>query len=77
MFFVYNNIIYNSNKLLLNHLFNFSTTVFISFSNLWVSGLIVIKLVSSTNKTGLDKSDMAFGRSLTYRRRSKGPSMDP
>jgi hypothetical protein len=48
-----------------------------SFSNLWVSESVIIKLVSSAYKTGLAVSDITFGRSLTYKRNSRGPSMDP
>jgi hypothetical protein len=47
-----------------------------SFSNLCISEFVITKLVSSAYKTGLAVSDM-FGRSLTYKRNSRGPSMDP
>jgi hypothetical protein len=33
--------------------------------------------VSSAYKTGLAVSDIMFARSLTYKRNSMGPSMDP
>jgi hypothetical protein len=48
-----------------------------SFLNIWLSELVIIKLVSSAYRTGLDISDIAFGRSLTYNRKSRGPKMDP
>jgi hypothetical protein len=33
--------------------------------------------VSSANKIGLDSSDIIFGRSLIYNKKSTGPSTDP
>ena len=48
-----------------------------SFSNIWLSEFVIIKLVSSAYRTGLDISDITFGKSLTYKRKSRGPSMDP
>jgi hypothetical protein len=51
--------------------------VFISFSNIWLSEFVIIRLVSSAYKIGLDVLDIAFGKSLTYSRNKKGPSTDP
>jgi hypothetical protein len=48
-----------------------------SSSNVWLSELVIIKLVSSAYRTGLDISDIAFDKSLAYNRKSRGPSMDP
>jgi hypothetical protein len=36
-----------------------------------------MKLVSSAYRRGLDISDIVLGKSLTYKRKIKGPSMDP
>jgi len=47
-----------------------------SFSNICLSELVIIKLVSSAYRTGLDMSDITFGNTLTYNRKSRGPSMD-
>jgi hypothetical protein len=55
---------FNNNRLLSNHLFNCSIAVFMSFSNSWLSELVIIKLVSSAHSTGLDISDITFGTSL-------------
>jgi len=48
-----------------------------SFSNIWLPEFVIIKLVSSANRTGLGMLDMALGKSLTYNRKIRGPSMDP
>jgi hypothetical protein len=58
-------------------LFNCRIAVFILFSNIWLSELVIIRLLSSAYKIGLDISDITCGMSLTYRRKSRGPSMDP
>jgi hypothetical protein len=42
-----------------------------------MSEFVIIKLVPSAYRTGLDISDIALGKSLTYKRKSKGPSVDP
>jgi len=44
------------------------------FSNIWLSELVIIKLVSSAYSTGLDISDITLGTSLIYKRKSRGPS---
>ena len=67
----------NNNRLLLNHLFNCNIAVFMSFSNIWLSELVIIKLVSSAYSTGLDISDIIFGTSLTCKRKSRGPNKNP
>jgi hypothetical protein len=51
--------------------------VFVSLSNIWISEFVIIKLVSSASKTGFEMSDVTLGISLTYKRKNKGPSMDP
>jgi hypothetical protein len=43
-----------------------------SFLNSWRSELVIIMLVSSANRIGLDILDMILGRSLTYRRKNRG-----
>jgi hypothetical protein len=48
-----------------------------SFSNIWLSEFVIIKLVSSAYRTGLGMLDIALGTSLTYNRKIRGPSMDP
>jgi len=48
-----------------------------SFSNIWLSELVIIKLVSSAYSTGLDISGITFGTSLIYKRKSRGPSKYP
>ena len=68
---------FNNNRLLLNHLFNCSIVVFMSFSNIWLLELVIIKLLSSAYSTGLDISDITFGTSLIYKRKCRGPSKDP
>ena len=47
--------------MLLNLLFNCNIAVFMSFTNLWLSELVIIKLVSSAYSTALDISDITFG----------------
>jgi hypothetical protein len=49
----------------------------VSFANIWLSELVIIKLVSSAYRIGLDISDIAFGRSLTYNRKSRVPKWIP
>jgi hypothetical protein len=51
--------------------------VFISFSNDWISEFVIMRLVSSAYKIGLEISDITLGISLTYKTKSKGVSMDP
>jgi hypothetical protein len=48
-----------------------------SFSHIWLSEFVVIKLVLSAYRTGLGMLDIALGKSLTYNRKIRGPSMDP
>ena len=48
-----------------------------SFLNFWRLELVIITLVSSANRTGLDTLDMILGRSLIFRRKNRGPSMEP
>jgi hypothetical protein len=48
-----------------------------SFLNSWRSELVIIMLVSSANRIGLDILGMILGRSLTYRRKNRGPNMEP
>jgi hypothetical protein len=47
------------------------------FLNIWLSESVIIRLVSSAYKTGLDMSDITFGTSLTCKRKNRGPSRDP
>jgi hypothetical protein len=68
---------FNTNILIWNHLFNHCTAEFISFSNNLISEFVIIRLVSSAYKTGLETSDITLGISLMYKVKSKGPSMDP
>jgi hypothetical protein len=42
---------------------------FISFSNNCVSEFVIIRLVSSAYKTGLEISDITLGISLTYKKK--------
>jgi hypothetical protein len=51
--------------------------VFVSFSNDWISEFVIMRLVSSEYKTGLEISDITLGISSTYKRKRKGPSMEP
>ena len=37
----------------------------------------MVILVSSAKRIGLDVSEMDFGRSVIYYKKSKGPSMEP
>jgi len=41
------------------------------------SEFVIIMLVSSVNKIGLETSDMIFGRSLMYKRKNNGPRNEP
>jgi hypothetical protein len=41
------------------------------------SGETSIKLISSANKVGLDKSLIMAGRSLMYNKKNNGPRIDP
>jgi hypothetical protein len=41
-----------------------------SFSNIWLSEFVIIKLVSSAYRTGLDMSNNTFGKSLTYNKKA-------
>jgi hypothetical protein len=38
---------------------------------------VIIILISSVNKIGLNRLDVGLGRSLIYVRNNKGPSMEP
>jgi len=57
--------------------FNCNIAVFMSFSNICLLAFVLIELVLSAYNTGLPVSDMKFGKSLIYKRKSRGPSMDP
>ena len=48
-----------------------------SFSSCKLSGLETIKLVSSANRIGVDKPEIAFGKSFMYSKKRSGPSTDP
>ena len=48
-----------------------------SFSNCKLSGFEIIKLVSSANRIGVDKSDIAFGKSFMYSKKKRGQNIDP
>ena len=48
-----------------------------SFPNIWLSELIIIKLVSFAYSTGIDISDITFSTSLMYKRKCRGTSNDP
>ena len=67
---------YNNSRLLLNHLFNCSITVFISISNICLSKLVIIKLVPSAYRTGLEMSYITFHMQLAYNRKSRRPNMN-
>jgi hypothetical protein len=60
------NEIINNNNLLLNHLFNYIIILIVSFLKIWGSEFLIIILVSSANKIGLDISDIVLGRSIIY-----------
>jgi hypothetical protein len=55
--------------MLLNQLFILIKTLLIFFLNSESLEFVVMMLVSSANKIGLDKSDIIFGRSLIYHRK--------
>jgi hypothetical protein len=67
----------SDNKLLLNQLFILIKTILILFLNSEGSEFAIITLVSSANKINLDISDIIFGRSLMYKRKSNGPRIEP
>ena len=48
-----------------------------SFLNTWKPEFVIIMLVSSASKIGLDISGMILGRSLIYKMKNKVPSMEP
>ena len=68
---------FSDNKLLLNQLFILIKTLLIFFF-LISEGLefVIIMLVLSANKIGLDISDIIFWRSLIYSRKNNGPSIE-
>ena len=51
---------FNTSKLLWNHVFNLCINSFTSFPNFRFSGFETIRLVSSANKIGVDKSDIEW-----------------
>ena len=55
----------------------FIILLFTVFENSWESEPMMVILVSSAKRIGLDVSEMDFGRSLIYYKKSKGPSMEP
>ena len=63
--------------MLLNHLFNSTTILCMSFLNTWRLEFVITKLISSAYKTGLDITDMILGRALIYKRKTKEPSTKP
>jgi hypothetical protein len=63
--------------LVVNHSFKYSDTTFMSFVKSEVLDWVNTVLVASANKTGLDLFLTKFDKSFTWRRKSKGPSMDP
>jgi len=48
-----------------------------SFSNCKLSGFEIIRLVSSANEIGVDKSDIAFGKLFMYSKKNRRPNIDP
>jgi hypothetical protein len=63
--------------LALIHLFKPAKT---SLMHIWkqsISGCVIIIFVSSAKSIGLDWELMVGGRSLTYMRESRGPSIEP
>ena len=68
---------FNDNKLLLSHLFNCTTIRCMYFLNTWRPELLIIMLISSANKSGLDISDMILDRPLIFKRKNKGPITKP
>ena len=52
-------------------------TAFMSFSSCGPSGLETIRLVLSANRVGVDRSEIAFGKSFMYNKKRSGPSTDP
>jgi hypothetical protein len=56
---------------------NFVLRYIYLFSNIWTLEFVIIRLVSSAYRTRFDISDITFGISFTYKRKSKGPSIDP
>ena len=68
---------FNTSKLLWNHVFNLCINSFTSFPNFRFSGFETIRLVSSANKIGVDKLDIAYGKSLIYNKKKRGPKIEP
>jgi hypothetical protein len=68
---------FSERLLALNHVFKYSNMVVMSLIKSVGLELVTIILVSSVKRTGLDLSLTKFGKSFIYRRKSKGPSMDP
>ena len=67
---------YSNSRLLLKHPFNCSIAVFISISKIWLSKLLIIKLVPSAYITGLKMSHITFHMQLAYNRKSRRPNMN-
>jgi hypothetical protein len=68
---------FGGNKLLLNQLSILIKTLFIFFLNSEGTEFVIIMLVSSANKIGLDISDTTFGSSSVYKRKNNGPCIEP
>jgi len=68
---------FNDIKLVLNHFCICLRILLASFLKFIGSGSEMMKLVSSANKTILLLLSVWEGRSFMYRRKSKGPSIDP
>jgi len=52
-------------------------TAFMFFSSCGLSGLETIRLVPSANRIGVDRSEIAYGKSFMYSKKRSGPSTDP
>ena len=64
---------FSDNKLLLSQSFILIKTL-IFFLNSEGSEFVIIMPVLTTNKIGLDESDIIFGGSKMYKRKNNGPS---
>ena len=70
---------FKDSKLLINQLLIFVILLFTVYENSWGSEPMMVILVLSAKRIGLDISEMDCGRSLIYikKKKSKGPSMEP
>jgi hypothetical protein len=68
---------FSDKELTINHLFILSGIVFNTFSCSTISELEHCMLVSSAYKIGFDILFIKYDKSLIYKRKSKGPSIEP